>query len=95
MKRNKNQSFKGLVLPLGARIWFLTPKGDVAKFAPKGEEGLFLGWHLQPGGRWDGDYVVMAITEISKLVDERVPARVMFHRVKEVWHDQKWVCFSG
>ncbi len=53
----------------------------------------FLGWHLQPGGRSDGDYVVMPISEISKLVDESVPARVTFHRVKEVWHDKDGYVF--
>ncbi len=43
-----------------------------------------MGWRL---------YIVMPIAEISKLVNESVPARVTFHRVKEIWHDKDGFVF--
>ncbi len=36
----------------------------------------------------------MPVTELSKLVDDAVPSCVVFHRVKEVWHDQDGYAFT-
>ena len=31
---------------------------DASKFAPKGEDGIFLGYHIQPGFIWRQEYLV-------------------------------------
>ena len=48
--------FDGLMVPFGAKVLFWNnPKQNItkaSKFAPKGEEEIFLGFHIQPGFIW-------------------------------------------
>ena len=48
--------FDGLMIPFGAKVLFWNnPKQNVteaSKFSPTGEEGIFLGFHIQPGFIW-------------------------------------------
>ena len=47
------ENFSGKLVPFGAKVLFWNnPKQNVtnaSKFAPKGEDGIFLGYHVQPG----------------------------------------------
>ena len=56
------ETFSGLIIPFGARIlYWNNPKENAtnaSKFAPKGEEGIFLGYDIQPGFIWRQEYVV-------------------------------------
>ncbi len=42
-------------------------------------EGVFLGWHLSPGGKWHGDYIVAALQDFLNK-----KKRVRVYQVKEV-----------
>ena len=60
-QRRFEEQFKGLVVPCGALIEYRPAKPDrqkLAKMEPRSVPGLFLGWYIQPGGRWTGDYLV-------------------------------------
>ena len=66
-RHNKGQ-FKGPQLLFGCVIDFkLTPVVGKPgpKFDPKAIPGIFLGYHVLPGGRWQGDYWVAASVQLS------------------------------
>ena len=54
--------FDGLMIPFGAKVLFWNnPKQNIteaSKFAPTGEEGIFLGFHIQPGFIWRKEYLL-------------------------------------
>ena len=56
------ENFTGRIVPFGAKVLsWNNPKQDVtdaSKFAPKGEDGIFLGYHVQPGFLWRQEYLV-------------------------------------
>ena len=56
------EDFVGKQIPFGARVLFWNnPKQNVtdsSKFAPKGEDGVFIGYHIQPGFVWKQEYLV-------------------------------------
>ena len=56
------EDFSGRLVPFGAKVLFWNnPKQnvtDASKFAPKGEDGIFLGYHIQPGFIWRQEYLV-------------------------------------
>ena len=56
------ENFSGRLVPFGAKVLFWNnPKQnvtDASKFAPKGEDGIFLGYHIQPGFIWRQEYLV-------------------------------------
>ena len=52
--------FTGKRWPFGALCSFKIPRdcpSDRMKFDPDCVQGLFLGWFLQPGGKWTGAYL--------------------------------------
>merc|ERR1712224_632094 len=69
-KRHKEGNFKGLRLPFGALIDFM-PDPKRVKEMPKadspGVPGIFLGYVMEPGGKFSGDYEVV---DLKDLVDE-------------------------
>ena len=83
-EKRHGQSFTGAAIPFGAAIYF-RPNANLAKrlgkFQPGGPSstsighgtggvpGLFIGWHLLPGGRWHGDYLVVYMPDIQRLYD--------------------------
>ena len=77
--RRFGKNFHGKLIPFGAKVLYRRPKHDAAKFAPRGSEGIMLGHHLEPGGIFKGDYLVL---NIDNLIG--TPARSTIHRVKEV-----------
>ena len=56
------ENFTGRLVPFGAKVLFRNnPKQnitDASKFAPKGEDGVFLGYHVQPAFIWRQEYLV-------------------------------------
>ena len=52
--------------PFGAKVLFWNnPKQNIteaSKFAPTGEEGIFLGFHTQPGFIWRKEYVLASLS---------------------------------
>ena len=54
--------FNGLMVPFGATVIFWNnPKQNIAeasKFAPTGEEGIFVGFHIQLGFIWRKEYLL-------------------------------------
>ena len=72
------------MIPFGALVDFKpTPAKAqmLQKFAPTSVPGIFLGYHLQPGGKWKGDYFVIPLTELQSSEDTAPKAQ----RVKEVY----------
>ena len=51
------------------------------KFASRGSTGIFLGWHLQPGGLYRGD---MLILDLDELAVQEPGAKSRVYRIKEV-----------
>lgn len=48
--------------------------------------GLFVGYHLLPGGIWSGDYIVAELEPLLHNIDEAPypQGKVRVHRIKEV-----------
>jgi len=85
--RHKCGKFKGLLAPFGSLVDFRpspTRTKPTAKFAPKSVPGIFLVYHVLPGGRWKGDYWV-ATLQSFQCVEAQHPEKVQIHRVKEVY----------
>ena len=85
--RHKSEPFKGLLAPFGCLVDFKpspTKTKPTAKFAPKSVPGIFLGYHVLPGGRWRGDYWVATLSSF-RCKDGDQSAKVQIQRVKEVY----------
>ena len=67
-------SFDGLVVPFGAKvIYWYNPKHNAtgsSKFAPTGEEGIFLGYHVQPGFIFKKEYLVTPVKGARKAIQD-------------------------
>ena len=64
------KQFKGLLIPFGAIVDFQQIPERVraqSKFAPMSIPGIFLGYHLRPGGEWKGEYVCMGIEDLKDI----------------------------
>jgi hypothetical protein len=77
------------VLPYGCLVDFLpTPpvRREQPKMAPNALPGVFLGYWQNPGGRWNGEYLVAEIEEARQFIAEGcdLAASPRLHRVKEV-----------
>ena len=75
--------FGGWILPFGCLIHYRPPKPvlkSLAKFSPTTIPGLFLGWHVEPGCGFHGDYMAVALEKF------KTPDQTSFHahRVKEI-----------
>ena len=62
--------FKGLHIPFGALVECM-PQHDMAidSFGSKTCHGLLLGYHVQPWGLWNGDYLVADYEPFKKDID--------------------------
>ena len=75
--------FPGRVLPFGALVHYRPPRPvlkNLPKFAPRTIPGIFMGWHIEPGCRFRGDYYVLPLAAF-KVPNKRVYEA---HRVKEM-----------
>ena len=83
-RRHGKGHFKGLCIPFGALVDFM-PQNDIKieSFGSTTIQGIFLGYHIQPGGLWSGDYIVADYEPFKKDCDV-LESRVKIHRIKEV-----------
>jgi hypothetical protein len=89
--RHPNALFTGKRLPFGCLIDFKPSpvKGKVvSKFEPRSVPGLFIGWVLQPGGKFKGDYIVISLEDMNVLLAKPKNARIFVQRVKEIYHNE-------
>ena len=75
--------FPGWKLPFGSLVHYRPPKPvlkKMHKMAPRTIPGVFIGWHLDPGCEWRGDYLIVPVAVF------RDAGRKMYnaHRVKEL-----------
>ena len=79
--------FGGLTLPFGAGCDFLPCKPRAKKLGKtdtSAQPGVFLGWHLKPGGEHSGRYWIAMLDDFRILIAAGKPARVLVQEVKEV-----------
>ena len=65
--RRHGEHCTALNVPFGMLVDFMPSTGtkvEPSGFAPKAIKGLFLGYHIQPGGKWSGDYYVVAWSDL-------------------------------
>ena len=82
--------FKGLQCPFGALVDFLPPKPYLArlpKFGPRGVPGIFLGYHLHPGGHFRGEYLCITLDDLAAVqhAPDGTCLHPRVHRIKEVF----------
>ena len=56
---------------------------EIESSGSKTIQGIFLGYHIQPGGLWNGDYTVADYEPFKKDCDV-LESKVEIHRIKEV-----------
>ena len=81
--RKHGESWAGPNHVFGMQVHFRKPSvfRDQRKFTNRGSDGIFVGWHLQPGGVYRGDMLVIDVDELAEAPSGTKP-RV--YRVKEV-----------
>jgi len=92
-KQLERGNFPGHVIPFGALVDFLPSplsKEKSGKNEPDTRPGVFFGYHLDPGGRWSGQYYVVSLTAFIGISLRRntrgKDAKVHVQRVRElVW----------
>ena len=69
--------FNGKRIPFGAKILYWAPKKqkkpERSKFAGTGIEGIFLGYHTQPGFIFNGEYLVALDAQHHNVLEANNP----------------------
>ena len=89
--RHKGVPFVGTLAPFGCLIDFKPSpvRGKVvSKFSARAVPGLFLGWHMSPGGKFKGDYLAISIEDLKLKTFSRNPI-LYIQRIKEVFFDKE------
>ena len=67
------EDFSGMQIPFGAKVLFWNnPKlkaPKISKFSPTAAEGIFLGYHIQPGFIWKEEYLVAPLDKIEGAIE--------------------------
>ena len=67
------EPFTGMIIPFGAKVLFWNnPKQGTpptTKFGPTGVEGIFLGYHIQPGFIWREEYLVTPVHNCEQMFE--------------------------
>ena len=65
-----------MLIPFGAAVIFKPSptKGHTDKPLPTGQQGIFLGYRIAPGGRWNGEYLVENIEYFAGLDFPAMPS---------------------
>ena len=83
-RRHKKGHFKGDSIPFGALVDFMPqPETRVDSMGAKTIPGVFVGYHIQPGGLWNGDYLVADLAPFREDCDV-AKSKVKIHRTKEI-----------
>ena len=96
-RRHQQGHCKAKQVPYGALVDYLpTPSPAETKraksFEPKTRDGLLVGFHVQPGGLWSGDYLV-ADWETFRHHPDATPGQCRIHRTSAVFWDPTKVEF--
>lgn len=78
---------KAMQIPFGAVVEFMptaNPNKDPAAFQGKTKPGLFLGYHIQPGGLWSSDFIVVDFAKLRE-DPELAPGGCNIARTPEVF----------
>ena len=89
-EKRHGRAFTGPLLPFGCLVDFLPSpvRGEERhKFQSRAVAGLMLGYHLQPGRRWNHEFVV-ATTDAFRVPLEDLTWRISTQRVREVIVDK-------
>ena len=76
---------KAFPIPFGALVDFRPPKPllkKLPKMGPTGIPGIMLGYHVQPGGKWSGDYLVSPLCDWD--TTKTTGRNVRCFRIKEI-----------
>ena len=72
-ERRFDQPFTGPLVPFGAKVLFYNnphrPDHSTGKTGPTSSEGVFLGYHVQPGHAWKGEYLVAKLEAVDYHVE--------------------------
>ena len=82
-------------MPFGALVEYLpTPRPDTKKgaFKAKTSQGTLVGYFVQPGGKWSGDYLVADFTQLQQDPD-LPPSKCSVHRTTEIFFKGEEVKF--
>ena len=67
------EAFDGLKVPFGAKVlYWNNPKQNVtgeSKFSATGVDGVFLGYHIQPGFNWRKEYLVAPLKGFKQALE--------------------------
>jgi hypothetical protein len=90
-KKQLGEVFPGMRIPFGCKVFFKPSplsKSQPKKFEGQALPGLFFGYKLDPGGKWSGEYLVVALDAMVKIrLHRKTPAaqlRVHVQSVEEV-----------
>ena len=53
-------------------------------FAPQATEGLFMGWHMGKGSKWEGCYLIISMDVIRNALDENRAIKVKVKAVTQI-----------
>ena len=90
-KRHAKGHCKAKMIPYGARVDFLPPpnlKDRLPLFGPSAVPGVFMGWHMHPGGHWSRDYFVGYLPDLESINDGK-SKRLHVYRVRDIVFDNK------
>jgi hypothetical protein len=81
-RRHGKGHFTGPSVPFGSLVNFM-PQPDVKldAFESKAQLGIFVGYHVLPGGTWKGDYLVAECAAVRDNPDVPI-GRVKIHRIR-------------
>ena len=69
--RRHNEKFTGQMFPFGCGVWYIpspTRQESVrSKADPRLKFGIFMGYRLAPGGKWNGEYLVIDIARFTDI----------------------------
>ena len=79
------ETFSGCSIPFGCRVDYKPNSerktGVIKKCGSRTLKGTVMGYHVLPGGRWSGDYLILDAMAYQNAKNER---GMYIHRVKEI-----------
>ena len=61
-RRFRKGPFSGHMVPFGALVYFKPyPGHEISKVGPRGIAGIFVGYKLNPGYKWEDEYIIVPL----------------------------------